>query len=129
KDKGRDFIKWLKNVCKYGYQTDHRILNSADFGAYTSRKRLFILFAKHDLPIVFPTPTHCKGGAVGMFNFKKWKPVKEVLDFTDEGESIFTRKKPLVEATLKRIYGGLVKFVAGGKDSFISAYYGNGDNV
>lgn len=129
KDKGRDFIRWLKNVCKYGYHTDHRILNSADFGAYTSRKRLFILFAKHDLPIVFPTPTHCKGGAVGMFNFKKWKPVKEVLDFTDEGESIFTRKKPLVEATLKRIYGGLVKFVAGGKESFILAYYGNGDNV
>lgn len=129
KDKGRDFIKWLKNVCKYGYHTDHRILNSADFGAYTSRKRLFILFAKHDLPIVFPTPTHCKGGAVGMFNFKKWKPVKEVLDFSDEGESIFTRKKPLVEATLKRIYAGLIKFVAGGKESFISAYYGNGDNV
>lgn len=129
KDKGRDFIRWLKNVCKYGYHTDHRILNSADFGAYTSRKRLFILFAKHDLPIVFPTPTHCKGGAVGMFNFKKWKPVKEVLDFTDEGESIFTRKKPLVEATLKRIYAGLIKFVAGGKESFISAYYGNGDNV
>lgn len=174
KDKGRDFIRWLKNVCKYGYHTDHRILNSADFGAYTSRKRLFILFAKHDLPIVFPTPTHCKGGAVGMFNFKKWKPVKEVLDFTDEGESIFTRKKPLVEATLKRIYAGLIKFVAGGKNeyllkynsmskrgkyiapgvddpcptistqgrlnvvqcisakenrSFISAYYGNGDNV
>ena len=129
KYKGKDFIRWIKNVCKYGYHTDHRILNSADFGAYTSRKRLFILFAKHDLPIVFPTPTHCKGGAVGMFNFKKWKPVKEVLDFTDEGESIFTRKKPLVEATLKRIYSGLIKFVAGGKESFISAYYGNGDNV
>ena len=129
KDKGKDFIRWLKNVCKYGYHTDHRTLNSADFGAFTSRKRLFILFAKPDLPIVFPTPTHCKGGAVGMFNFKKWRPVKEVLDFTDEGESIFTRKKPLVEATLKRIYAGLVKFVAGGKESFISAYYGNGDNV
>ena len=51
-------------------------------------------------------------------SFKKWKPVKEVLDFEDEGESIFGRKKPLVEKTLERIYAGLVKFVAGGKDAY-----------
>ena len=36
-------------------------------------------------------------------------------DFEDEGESIFTRKKPLVDATLERIYAGLVKFVAKGE--------------
>lgn len=123
RDKGRDYIKWINSICRYGYHTDHRIMNSADYGAYTSRKRLFILFAKHDLPIVFPTPTHCKGGSTGLFSFKKWKPVKDVLDFTDEGESIFNRKKPLVEATLERIYAGLVKFVAGGKDNFIQKYY------
>ena len=122
RDKGRDFIRWISNVCKYGYRTDHRIMNSADYGAYTSRKRLFILFAKYDLPLSFPTPTHCKGGSTGLFSFKKWKPVKEVLDFTDEGESIFTRNKPLVDATLKRIYAGLIKFVAGGKESFMLKY-------
>lgn len=54
---------------------------------------------------------------------QKWKPVKDVLDFSDEGESIFTRKKPLVEATLRRIYAGLVKHVAGGTDSFITKYF------
>ncbi len=122
RDKGRDYLRWISNVCKYGYRTDHRIMNSADYGAYTSRKRLFILFAKYDLPLSFPTPTHCKGGSTGLFSFKKWKPVKEVLDFTDEGESIFTRNKPLVEATLKRIYAGLIKFVAGGKESFMLKY-------
>lgn len=122
RDKGRDFLRWISNVCKYGYRTDHRIMNSADYGAYTSRKRLFILFAKYDLPLSFPTPTHCKGGSTGLFSFKKWKAVKEVLDFTDEGESIFTRNKPLVEATLKRIYAGLIKFVAGGKESFMLKY-------
>lgn len=53
---------------------------------------------------------------------EKWKPVKEVLDFSDEGESIFSRKKPLAEKTLERIYAGLIKFVAGGKDAFISRY-------
>jgi DNA (cytosine-5)-methyltransferase 1 len=55
---------------------------------------------------------------------KKWKPVKDVLDFSDEGESIFTRKKPLSDKTLERIYAGLIKFVAGGKDNFLSSYYG-----
>lgn len=122
RDKGRDFLRWISNVSKYGYRTDHRIMNSADYGAYTSRKRLFILFAKYDLPLSFPTPTHCKGGSTGLFSFKKWNAVKEVLDFTDEGESIFGRKKPLVEATLKRIYAGLIKFVAGGKNSFMLKY-------
>ena len=53
---------------------------------------------------------------------EKWRPVKEVLDFSDEGESIFTRKKPLAEKTLERIYAGLIKFVAGGKEAFISRY-------
>ena len=52
-------------------------------------------------------------------SLEKWKPVKECLDLEDEGESIFGRKKPLVEATLERIYAGLIKFVAGGKDAFL----------
>lgn len=122
RDKGTDYLNWKKNVAKYGYHSDFRVLNSADFGAYTSRTRLFIQFAKYGLPISFPEPTHCKGGSVGLFKFKKWKPVKEVLDFTDEGESIFNRKIPLVEATLDRIYAGLIKFVAGGKDKFLLKY-------
>ena len=37
----------------------------------------------------------------------------------DEGLSIFARKKALSEKTLERIYAGLVKFVAGGKDAFL----------
>lgn len=122
RDKGTDYMKWTSSVCGYGYHTDFRIMNSADFGAYTSRKRLFIQFAKYGLPISFPEPTHCKGGSVGFFAFKKWRAVKEVLDFNDEGESIFNRKNQLVEATLERIYAGLIKFVAGGKEQFLLKY-------
>lgn len=123
KDKGRCYEKWKRNVRKYGYDFDWRILNAADYGAYTTRKRFFGIFAKRGLPIVFPEPTHCKDGKSDMFGkLEKWKPVKEVLDFSDEGESIFCRKKPLAEKTLERIYAGLIKFVAGGKDAFISRY-------
>ena len=121
-DKGRLYQKWVRNVKKYGYNFEHRILNAADFGAYTTRKRFFGIFAKKSLPIVFAEPTHCKGGRQDMFSrLEKWKPVKDVLDFSDEGTTIF-REKPLAEKTLERIYNGLIKFVAGGKDAFLVKY-------
>lgn len=123
KDKGRCYELWKRNVMRYGYDFDWRILNAADYGAYTTRKRFFGIFAKRDLPFAFPEPTHCKEGKKDMFgNLQRWKPVKEVLDFSDEGDSIFCRKKPLAEKTLERIYAGLIKFVAGGKDAFIVKY-------
>lgn len=120
KDAGRLYQQWVSNVCGYGYRFAYRILNSADYGAYTTRRRFFGIFAKGSLPIVFPEPTHSKDGATGLFGrMPRWKPVREVLDFSDEGESIFGRKKALVDATLERIYAGLIKFVAGGKDAFL----------
>lgn len=125
KDKGKSYVRWVNNVCKYGYYFDWRILNAADYGAYTSRKRFFGQFALHGLPIAFPKATHAKCPAKyehSLFpadNMQPWKPVREVLDLNDEGESIFGRKKPLVEKTLERIYAGLIKFVAGGKDAFL----------
>lgn len=128
KDKGKSYVRWVNNVCKYGYYFDWRILNAADYGAYTSRKRFFGQFALHGLPIAFPKATHAKCPAKyehSLFpvdNMQPWKPVREVLDLNDEGESIFGRKKPLVEKTLERIYAGLIKFVAGGKEAFIVKY-------
>ena len=123
KDRGRCYVRWRNRVKRYGYNFDYRILNAADFGAYTSRKRFFGIFAKYGLPIVFPKQTHSKNGERTLFgSLEKWKPVREVLDFEDEGKSIFDRKKPLAEKTLERIYAGLIKFVAGGKDAFIIKY-------
>ena len=117
KDKGRDYLRWVRKVQEYGYDFDWRILNAADFGAYTSRKRYFGQFARHGLPIAFPEQTYAKNGDEGgMFKmYHKWRAVRDVLDLDDDGESIFMRKKPLCEKTLERIYAGLVKFVAGGK--------------
>lgn len=130
KKNGRDWIRWKQHLCTFGYRDDWNELNSANFGAYTSRNRLFGIFAKPGLNIVWPQPTHSKKPSNnGMFgDLKKWKAVKEVLDFEDEGISIFNRKKPLVDASLERIYAGLVKFVAGGKDAFILKYNSMGKN-
>lgn len=123
KDRGRLYMKWINNVCKYGYRFAHRLLNSANYGAYTSRTRFFGIFAKSNLPIVFPEATHCKNGKQDMFSsLKTWKPVREVLELDNEGKSIFDRDKPLADKTLERIYAGLIKFVAGGKDAFLVKY-------
>lgn len=123
-DRGISYLRWTKNVKKYGYDYDYRILNSADFGAYTSRKRFFGQFVKKDLPLTWPEPTHSKkGDSSGLFGYqRKWKAVKEVLNLNMEGASIFERKKPLSDKTLERIYAGLIKFVAGGKDKWLLKY-------
>ncbi len=138
--KGRDYVKWVDSIKSKGYSFDETILNAADFGAHTKRKRLFGIFSDGTVPIIWPSPTHAENPTSGLFNeFKPWNPVKECLDFTDEGQSIFTRKKPLVEATLKRILAGLNKYVAKGDGivfrygkegwAFNTKYYGNGDNI
>lgn len=132
RDKGRLYIKWVDHVRSYGYNFDWRLLNSADFGAFTSRKRFFAQFNKPGLPIVWPEQTHAKvtGKSGGLFEnqFKPWNAVKDVLDLEDEGVSIFGRKKDLVEATLDRIYHGLIKFVAGGKDQWLLKYNSTSKN-
>lgn len=108
---------WRDTIKDFGYHYDYKLLNAADFGAYTSRIRYFGLFAKNKNHIVFPKPTHSKDGKNGL---EKWKAVKDVLDFSDEGESVFS--KQYCEATLKRIESGLIKFVAGGKKNFLVKY-------
>ena len=119
--KGEYYHRWVQEMCSYGYRFESRILNSADYGAYTSRRRFFGMFAKRGIEIVFPQPTHARDGGDDIFggHLKPWLPVRDVLNLDDEGESIFDRKKPLVDATLRRIHAGLLKFVAGGKENFL----------
>lgn len=124
--RGSDYLKWIKAMEAYGYKYECRILNAADYGAYTSRKRLFGQFVKNAMRHAFPEADYARKCEYnnGMFgiSLKPWKPVRDVLDLDDEGESIFTRRKPLVEATLRMIYAGLVKFVAGGERNFLVRY-------
>jgi len=137
KRNGIDYMRWCNMVNSYGYRDEWKELNSANFGAYTSRNRLFGIFAKDGLPISWPSATHGKvkkaktglqGSFFDMHELKPWKAVKEVLDFTDEGKSIFERAKPLSDKTLERIYAGLIKFVAGGKDKFMAQTYATASN-
>jgi DNA (cytosine-5)-methyltransferase 1 len=123
---GSDYVRWVNNVQAHGYYFDYRIINAADFGAYTTRRRYFAQFAKDHIKIQWPTASHCKDGlADGLFaGLQKYKAVREVLDLQDEGRSIFNRDKPLSDKTYERIYAGLIKYVAGmNKKAFLSKYY------
>jgi DNA (cytosine-5)-methyltransferase 1 len=122
---GQDWLRWRESVCALGYIDEWREINSADFGALTSRNRLFGCFSKHHLPIVWPLPTHSKTPQkTSLINpLRKWEPVKKALDFSDEGNSVFNRKKELSTKTMQRLFMGCVKHIAGGKKAFISKYY------
>lgn len=120
--KGEDYLRWTEDIKSRGYELDQRLLCSADYGAHQERERLFVQFSR--IGIRWPEVTHVDGGSETK---KGWNPVSEVLDLNDHGKSIFQRKKPLVENTLRRILYGLEKFVAPRfEDNFTLMYYGKG---
>lgn len=103
---GKTFNSFVKELKKLGYEVDWRVLKACDYGAPTSRKRFFLIARCDSQPIVFPKPTHGKGKGL-----KPYKTAAECIDMTNTGKSIFGRKKPLKENTMKRIARGLDKFV------------------
>lgn len=123
--KGEEYEKFINKMCLLGYDFDCRELVAADYGAPTTRKRWYAIFRRDGKPIVWPEPTHNKGGTDGL---NKWVPVHTILDFSNLGKSIFGRKKPLAENTMKRIARGLQKFVFENPEPFIVQVNHGGDN-
>lgn len=110
---GRTFKCWLGKLRALGYAAEWRLLNAADYGAPTTRKRLFLVARCDGQPIRWPTPTHGKGTA------RAWRGAHEVIDWTLAAPSIFGRKKPLAEATLRRIAAGVRRYVIEAAQPFI----------
>jgi DNA (cytosine-5)-methyltransferase 1 len=110
--KGFTFRRWLKQLEGCGYRVEMRELRACDYGAPTTRKRLFIIARSDGLPIVWPTPTHGPGRL-------PFRTAAECLDFSVPVKSIFGRKKPLAENTLKRIARGIRKYVLEAAEPFI----------
>lgn len=110
KKRGATFAAFVNALESLGYAVEWKILNAADYGDATSRKRLF-LRASRRRKIVWPEPSH-----VG-----RWRPAREVIDWGVESQSIFKRKRPLRAATLRRIEAGLKKF---GGEPFIAVLRG-----
>ncbi|KPC06884.1 DNA cytosine methyltransferase [Pseudomonas syringae] len=106
--RGQTWAVFVAELQRLGYTVEWRVIRACDFGAPTSRERLFMIARCDGEPIVWPEPTHAKRPAKGQ---KPWKTAAECIDFTDLGKSIFGRKKDLAPATLRRVAKGMKKFV------------------
>lgn len=118
--RGTLFTAFLDTFKAMGYRVEYRILNAADYGAATTRRRLFIQCAKGRLPIRWPERTHEPDPQPSLVEpLARWRAAREIIDWSMPGESIFTRKRPLSENTLKRIETGLRKFGGDAAHPFI----------
>ncbi|EIY2828963.1 TPA: DNA cytosine methyltransferase [Escherichia coli] len=108
-------------VAGLGYAVDHRELRACDFGAPTIRKRFFMVMRCDGMPVTWPDPTHGdpKSPAVQSGKLAPWRTASECIDWTIPAPSIFDRKKPLAENTLKRIARGIQRFVIESASPFI----------
>lgn len=113
--RGVTFRQFCGRLRGLGYHVEHRVLNAADFGAPTHRRRLFLVARCDGLPIQWPEPTHGDPAKIGRDLFSAdqlpWRTAAECIDFSIPCPSIFDRKKPLAEKTLKRIAHGVKRYV------------------
>ncbi|MVW75357.1 DNA cytosine methyltransferase [Pseudomonas xionganensis] len=116
KRKGTTWRKFLACLEALGYEVEHRILKACDFGAPTSRERLFLVARRDGQPIAWPEPTHAARPAKGQ---KPYRTAAECIDFSLPSQSIFDRKKPLADATLRRVAKGIKREVLEKKQPFI----------
>lgn len=119
--RGEEFDLWVRRLRRLGYKVEWRELRACDYGAPTSRKRLFLIARRDGLPIVWPEPTHGKPGTPEVESGKRlpWRTAAECIDWSIPCPSIFDRKRPLKEATHRRIAHGVMRYVVNAKRPFI----------
>lgn len=112
---GDDFPHYDMLENGLGYKVDARVLSACDYGAPTTRKRLFLVGRNDGEPIQWPRPSHGPSSS----SKQPYKTAADIIDWAVPIRSIFGRKKPLAENTLKRIAKGIKKFVIDNPDPFI----------
>lgn len=119
--RGEEFDLWVRRIKRQGYKVEWRELRACDYGVPTSRKRLFLIARRDGLPIVWPAPTHGKPGSPDVVAGKllSWRTAAECIDWTLPCPSIFDRKRPLKDATCRRIAAGVMRYVVNSARPFI----------
>jgi DNA (cytosine-5)-methyltransferase 1 len=123
RNRGREFRAFVNALQRLGYAVQWRELRACDYGAPTSRKRLFLVARRDGQPIVWPTPTHGPGRP------QPWRTAAQCIDWSLPCPSIFNRARPLADATLRRVAEGLRRFVIEAAKPFIVrlGHTGHGD--
>lgn len=121
--KGATFRAFIRCLRSLGYSVEWRDLRACDFGAPTIRKRLFLIARCDGLPIVWPEPTHGPG-------LLPYRTAAEIIDWSIPCPSIFDRKRPLAQNTLRRIAEGIRRYVLEAAEPFIvPIQHYNGSNT
>ncbi len=126
KNKGREFKAFVNALNRQGYEVEYKELRACDYGAPTIRKRLFLIARRDGQPIVWPEPTHFdpvleqkRSKARGEKCRPFWRTAADCIDWSIPCPSIFTRKKPLADATQRRVAKGIVKYVVNNPSPYI----------
>lgn len=124
--KGETFNAYIGMLRALGYTVDHDVLNAADFGAPTTRRRLFIQAVREGSgkSILWPEVSHLRpspnstliGGAL------PWVPARSIIDWTIPSEPIHSRSRPLSPKTMERVREGLIRYC--GKEFLICMEHG-----
>lgn len=124
KRKGHTFNSFVNALVRQGYDVEWRELRACDYGAPTSRKRLFLAARRDGLPIVWPEPTHGAPDSPEVLSGerKPWRTAAEIIDWSIPTNSIFGRKKELADNTKRRIARGIDRYVINNPKPFIHAY-------
>jgi DNA (cytosine-5)-methyltransferase 1 len=108
--RGFTFRRWLARLKNLGYQVELRELRACDYGAPTTRKRLFVIARCDGQPIVWPEATHRPA---------EYRTAAECIEWGLPTPSIFDRPRALAENTLRRIARGVRRYVLDAADPFI----------
>ncbi len=122
--KGTTFNAFIAGLKSLNYIVDYQVLCAADYGAATSRRRLFIQAVRKDCAkkIIWPEKTNINGGE---FILPSWHTASEIIDWSIPCQLISERKKPLAAATMRRIEYGIREFWGEEAVPFIARLYGN----
>jgi DNA (cytosine-5)-methyltransferase 1 len=128
--KGETFRAWVTAIESLGYRVAWRVLNAADFGDPTTRRRLFVIARRGRRSPTWPDATHRDPRiGSGLFDgaLPAWRTARDsVIDWTLRGSSIFGRKRSLAEATLRRIAEGIRRFAGPHAEDFLMLLRGTG---
>lgn len=130
--KGRTFNSFINALRRQGYKVEWRELRACDYGTPTIRKRLFLIARRDGAPIVWPKPTHGDPASAEVKSGKllPWRTAAYIIDWSIPCPSIFLTKeeakaqglnvkRPLAEATMRRIAKGVERFVIDAAEPFI----------
>jgi DNA (cytosine-5)-methyltransferase 1 len=134
--RGEEFELWKRRLRAQGYRVEHRELRACDYGAPTSRKRLYLIARRDGQRIVWPEPTHRPRDERTFKTWRAklrkegfrvphpeqllpWRTAAECIDWSIPCPSIFDRKRPLKDATHRRIAHGVMRYVVNAAEPFI----------